>query len=224
MDRAYYILLFAAIALGAACGSQSVANDSNRSVANNMGHNMNGMSSNSMGNMNRGDMDHSAMKSSPNAASAPYDLQFIDTMSMHHQAAISMAELAGTRAEHPELKDLAKAIIAAQQKEIGDMGAWRGKWFAGAAPAMNMDMSGMTGSMKGMDTDKLSSLSGNAFDLEFIAQMIPHHEGAVTMAKEALQKSQKNEIKALANAIIKSQSEEITKMQAWNKAWNKMSH
>jgi uncharacterized protein (DUF305 family) len=36
--------------------------------------------------------DHAAMVSSPGAAEAPYDLQFIDTMIAHHQGAIDMAK------------------------------------------------------------------------------------------------------------------------------------
>ena len=37
-------------------------------------------------------MLHSDMQSAPNAATAPYDLQFLDTMTAHHQAAIVMAK------------------------------------------------------------------------------------------------------------------------------------
>lgn len=166
-------------------------------------------------------MDHSAMQSSPNAATAPYDLQFLDTMTAHHQAAVEMAGPCAAKAQHAELKTLCANIISSQQKEIADMKAWREKWFTGAAPAINMQMAGMNDSMKGMDMKKLGSLSGNDFDLEFIKQMTAHHEGAVTMAKEALQRSTKEEIKTLAAAIIKAQEEEIKQMKEWQTAWSK---
>lgn len=166
-------------------------------------------------------MDHSKMKSSPNAANAPYDLQFIDTMIEHHKGAVDMAKLVETKAEHTELKTLARNIITAQEKEIGEMKAWREKWFAGQAPAMSMEMAGMSDSMKDMDMSKLASLTGNAFDIEFINQMVPHHEGAVVMAKEALQRSQKPEIKKLAEAVIKEQDAEIKQMTGWREAWKK---
>ena len=68
---------------------------------------------------------------------------------------------------------------------------------------------------------KLDSSSGNEFDLEFINQMIPHHQGAVVMAREALQKSQKEEIKKLAITIIKAQEAEIKQMKDWQTAWSK---
>ena len=101
------------------------------------------------------------------------------------------------------------------------MKKWRDEWFKDKSPAINMEMMGMNDSMKGMDMKKLGSLTGNDLDLEFIKQMIPHHQGAVVMANEAVQKSQKNEIKTLANGIIKAQKAEIKQMQDWQTAWKK---
>lgn len=216
------ILLFALIGsvilLSWACTSQPAAPNAAVSHAAN-----NSTAANSAGHqgMNHGGMDHAGMASSPNAVSAAYDLQFLDTMSHHHQAAVDMAKPAVTKASHAELQTLAKSIISDQEKETGQMKQWRDQWFPGAAPAVNMEMSGMQNSMKGMDMSKLDSLTGNAFDIEFIKQMTPHHEGAVAMAKEALQKSTKPEIKTLAESIIKSQDAEIKQMGGWQNAWSK---
>lgn len=159
------------------------------------------------------------MASSPNAASAPYDLQFLDTMMEHHQAAVDMAKPAETKAQHPELKTLAHSIIDDQQKEIAQMKSWRDEWYAGKPKAMNMEMSGMMDSMKGMDMGKLNAATGNDFDLMFINMMTPHHEGAVTMAKEALTKAEHPQIKKLAQQIVDSQSREIARMNGWKTAW-----
>lgn len=57
------------------------------------------------------------------------------------------------------------------------------------------------------------------YDLRFIDAMMLHHQGAVSMAKEAQQKSQRPEIKQLADNIIKTQSKEITQLQQWRQAW-----
>ncbi len=56
-------------------------------------------------------------------------------------------------------------------------------------------------------------------DLRFIDGMMPHHQGAIAMAKTALQKSKRPEIKKLAAEIIKAQDMEIAQMQKWRKAW-----
>ena len=57
------------------------------------------------------------------------------------------------------------------------------------------------------------------YDLRFIDAMIPHHQGAVVMAQEALQKSKRPEIKKLANEIIKAQDKEIAELKQWRKTW-----
>ena len=183
--------------------------------------NMNGMNMNgNMSNMS----GMSDMKSSPNAASQPYDLQFIDTMSHHHQMAMDMAEMAVRKTSRLELKAFAQKIIADQKKEITQMQEWRDQWFEDKPMAMNMEMSGMSDSMKMMSGDgmkKFEAAAGNEFDLMFLDMMTQHHAGAVQMAKDALTKAEKPEIKTLAQNIIKAQEEEINKMQAWKTAWNK---
>src|ERR1044071_7971328 len=131
-------------------------------------------------------MNHSKMDSSPGATNAPYELQFLDTMIVHHVGAIDAAQLVATRAQHNELTELAKAIIADQQREVAEMKQWRAEWFGESQPAINMDLPGMRDGMKDMDLSKLDALKENDFDLEFIRQMIPHHEGAVNLANDAL--------------------------------------
>jgi uncharacterized protein (DUF305 family) len=74
---------------------------------------------------------------------------------------------------------------------------------------------GMMNHSMGMD---LGPADAN-FDLRFIDAMIPHHQGAVEMAKEAQVKSKRPEIKKLADNIIKSQNQEITQMKQWRQAW-----
>ncbi len=61
-------------------------------------------------------------------------------------------------------------------------------------------------------------MTGN-MDQHFIEQMIPHHEDAITMAEIALEKSQRPEIRNLANDIIRTQTAEIEQMKKWYKDW-----
>ena len=77
-----------------------------------------------------------------------------------------------------------------------------------------------TGEMKGIDHSgmnhnmamDLGPADAN-YDLRFIDAMTPHHQGAVEMAKEAQQKSQRPEIKKLADNIIKAQDKEIAQLK-----------
>lgn len=63
----------------------------------------------------------------------PFDLAFIDAMIDHHQDAIDAAQLALEQANRQEIKDLAQDIIDAQQREIGQLRAWRESWYGDAA-------------------------------------------------------------------------------------------
>ena len=68
-------------------------------------------------------LDESAMGMGMDDADALRDSTDVNTdfaqmMITHHQSAIDMAKLVDDRAEHDELKDLAKAIISAQEREI----------------------------------------------------------------------------------------------------------
>ena len=56
------------------------------------------------------------------------DVMFIDMMKPHHEGALAMAEDALAKAEHPEIKQLARAIIDAQTREIEQFSAWRNAW------------------------------------------------------------------------------------------------
>jgi uncharacterized protein (DUF305 family) len=57
------------------------------------------------------------------------------------------------------------------------------------------------------------------FDLRFLNAMIPHHEGALTMAQDVLSKSQRPEMKQLAEDILTSQQKEIDQMKQWRQTW-----
>jgi uncharacterized protein (DUF305 family) len=64
-----------------------------------------------------------------------------------------------------------------------------------------------------------SNQVASTIDKHFIEQMIPHHEGAISMANLALQKAKHPEIKTLATAIIAAQTTEIQSMNGWYQDW-----
>jgi uncharacterized protein (DUF305 family) len=87
--------------------------------------------------------------------------------------------------------------------------------------AMNRADSGSSPSSKAFQAadekmmhDMMRPMSGDA-DRDFVAGMIPHHQGAVEMAKIELQYGKDPAMRRLATNIVKSQEKEIGEMKAW---------
>jgi uncharacterized protein (DUF305 family) len=57
------------------------------------------------------------------------------------------------------------------------------------------------------------------FDLQFIDQMIPHHEGALMSSEHMISNSKRPEMRQLYENIQKSQSKQIEQMQEWREEW-----
>lgn len=72
---------------------------------------------------------------------------------------------------------------------------------------------------KGMNHSMNLGPADADYDLRFIDAMIPHHEGALIMAQDLAQKTQRPELQKLAKDIINAQTQEIAQMKQWRKNW-----
>lgn len=164
---------------------------------------------------------------------APYDLRFIDEMVMHHRGAIMSAEMMIGDSERPELRDLAQRIQEEQQRQIDQMLAWRAAWYPDAAtPAPGGDADAMDGGMMDgggmMHGGMMDMMIGGMMDMMMdgemtdrmvLRMMIPHHQLAIDMSKDALNNAQHKELKTLAQEIIDGQSAEIEEMEGYLQEW-----
>jgi uncharacterized protein (DUF305 family) len=150
------------------------------------------------------------------------DVVFASMMIPHHAQAISMSDTALKQATDPKVKALATKIKAEQGPEIERMSGWLTGWGAPVPAAdAGSDMAGMEGMgdqtggmMSAKEITTLNKATGSAFDRTWLQMMIKHHQGAVEMAKTALDQGSNPEAKKLAKSIIDGQSAEISEMNA----------
>lgn len=155
------------------------------------------------------------------------DAHFIEQMIPHHQDAITMSQLALTKAQKPEVKLLAQNIIDSQSKEIEQMKQWYKNWYGKDVPENEsvMGMHGMqqqNGMHMGMmgDSSDITRLENAAdFDRAYVEEMIPHHQMAVMMARMLENGTARSEMKQLADDIITAQIDEIDQMREWLTVW-----
>ncbi|MFE6057625.1 DUF305 domain-containing protein [Streptomyces sp. NPDC056431] len=142
------------------------------------------------------------------------DVMFAQMMIPHHEQALEMAKLAEGRAEDPEVRKLVTAIEQAQDPEIQKMRAWLKGWgkpeSAGHGGGGGHGMAGM---MSEQDMKDLSAVKGKAFDRKFAELMIAHHDGAVAMAKDEQKNGANPTAKALADDVVRTQSDEVAALK-----------
>ena len=146
------------------------------------------------------------------------DIDFATMMIPHHQGAIDMAKVQLEYGKDPELRKLSEAIVTAQESEITFMKGWlakhpaptEGSEHAQHTPAGIAYMAGM----EKMNTDMNAAMTGDA-DRDFVIMMIPHHQGAIDMAKVQLEHGKDAELHALSEGIVKAQETEIAFMKDW---------
>jgi len=144
------------------------------------------------------------------------DRAFVAEMIPHHESAVEMAGMAKERGQHQEVTRLAGEIIEAQNAEIRTMTGLADRLDAAGVEKGDLGLADHEMGMSG-DMDDLES--GKPFDRAFIDAMIPHHQGAIRMARAEIAKGQSPEAKRLAEAIIEAQTKEIDDMNTWRVDW-----
>jgi uncharacterized protein (DUF305 family) len=95
-------------------------------------------------------------------------------------------------------------------KSMDHMDAEMGK----ASPESSPSSKAFEEAMQKMHQDMMVGYTGDT-DIDFVQGMLPHHQGAVDMAKVELLYGKDPEMRKLAEDIIRAQETEIAGMNAW---------
>ncbi len=155
------------------------------------------------------------------------DVDFMAGMIGHHAQALVMSRLAPANGASPAVQTLAARIINAQNDEIATMQQWlrrRGQQVPEVhIEGLKLMVHGgghhhhhMPGMLTDAQLEELAAAKGPAFDRLFLAYMIQHHSGAVTMVDELFATDGAGQDEAafkLASDIHVDQLTEIARMQ-----------
>lgn len=140
------------------------------------------------------------------------DHDFAMMMKHHHAAAVEMAQVELSHGHHTEIKTMAQKMIDDQNKDIQQFDSF-----------LNTPMDNKSGNdkfyketMQMMNEMPMNmNLASADTDEQFVSMMIPHHEHAIHMATVYLKFGKNQEMKTVANKIIKDQQKEIKDLKDW---------
>jgi uncharacterized protein (DUF305 family) len=125
-----------------------------------------------------------------------------DAMPGHDMSAMGQMSEAQTESTLPEI-----CRTGAEMDAMGTM--------APMLPAKDEAHGALMAGMDAMNRDMMIGGMAEDIDVAFVCGMIPHHQGAISMAKAELEHGDDPWVKALAQKIIAAQEQEIADMQAW---------
>jgi uncharacterized protein (DUF305 family) len=169
------------------------------------------------------EQEHDSHRHAIGPAGSTYDLRWIDAMVQHHIGALRMSKFV-FHISSPGVGALAHGIWDEQAREIKAMEQWRQAWYP-EAPIypVTLKPGGDPNSMA--DLERMGAAQIQAMQMIdstptrdnrvvwFLEAMIAHHNGALEMAQDALQKSRNSTVRLLAWEIIVAQQAEILELR-----------
>jgi uncharacterized protein (DUF305 family) len=158
-----------------------------------------------------GDGADSGVSSRSSRSASPVDRAFVSDMIPHHEAAVQMAQAAQRRGSTAFVTRLAADILRSQRAEVALMRAADRRLAAAGVAVGSLDVAKIR---MGMDHDPAVLRTAKPFDAMFLRMMIPHHQGAIVMARAERAKGTDAQMRAFATRIISTQRREIAQMRA----------
>lgn len=141
------------------------------------------------------------------------DIDFAAMMLVHHQGAVDMANLVLSAGSDTALKNFSKQLLIDQGEEIAVMKKFIQDHPKTPSASAADFQEALNGSMMVMMMNP-PAVYNNA-DKDFAAQMVPHHQSAVEMAKVYIQYGKDTVLQKLSRDIITAQEKEINWLRTW---------
>ena len=151
------------------------------------------------------------------------NLYFVEQMIPHHQGALDMVKILMLYdPKDKDVRNLSTKILTTQTAEITEMNEWVSAYQVTknnhkTPPETDDNTYAFTSkkNIKHMHHAMSNVVQINNPSYDFIAMMIPHHQGAIDMATVYLEVGNDAQLMNLAQRIITGQRQEIFMMQYW---------
>ncbi len=146
--------------------------------------------------------------------SSNVDRDFVAMMVPHHQGAIDMAEAELSYGHNEQLRRLAQEIIVTQQEEIAEMRL--ALVSTAASPSSRPEEASFLARSNAAMARMMAGMKikpSNDVDSDFVAMMVPHHQGAIDLAEAELSYGHNEPLLGLAQEIIATQEQQIVVMR-----------
>lgn len=145
------------------------------------------------------------------AATRAFEQDFLRHVSLHHEVGRSLAAYAAAKSASSRLRVLGELMEATQTSEAAILRGWWASWARSSMDGLSTaEQPRLAGAPTPAEWAELGRLTGLAFERAFIPVMIAHHQGAMAMAEEALQKAADPRIRLFARGLRHARRGEIT--------------
>ncbi len=143
-------------------------------------------------------------------------LDFLAEMIPHHEAAISMSKNILKYTKNPEIISIANTAIKEQTAGVQQMKELQ-KFLKENPPAPDAKeaeyLKNFSEIYDTMVTKMAAAKPTCNVDIDFLSEMIPHHDGALAMSKNVLNYTKNETLKSIATNIINTQTPQAKKLQ-----------
>jgi uncharacterized protein (DUF305 family) len=136
------------------------------------------------------------------------DVSFVQSMLPHHMQALRTSEVLLERGEDPQVLQIAREIVAAQQSEIAEMQGFLRRFEAPEKPAPPDQQQVWDKNV----ADERAAGTPQELETIFLTNMIPHHSAAIPMSQMEIMKGTFAPAQELAQEIKTTQRKEIAEM------------